>query len=108
MALALETGVLHDVDAIAQRLDRLVAEPLVIVPAKAALVERQRAGEIHRELAVDDVLRPPLVERVRGQRDAVAMQADLDALDLVRHPIVLSARSDQLMDTSVALPAGGV
>ena len=78
-AADLEPVVLHHVEFVRQRIDRGIAELVVIVPAEAALVERDSAGEEHRELAADDGGRMPLGGGVAGQRDAVAMQADLDA-----------------------------
>jgi hypothetical protein len=38
-----EAVVLHHVELVGERVDRLVAEPVVIVPAEMALVERDRA-----------------------------------------------------------------
>src|SRR5436305_15303481 len=81
-AADLEAIVLHDVETVGQRVDRGVAEPVIIVPAEAALVQRYRAGEEHRELAADHRPRMAFGGGVAGQRDAVAMQPDLDAPDL--------------------------
>jgi len=53
-AADLETVVLHHVELVGERIDGGVAEPVVIVPAKTALIKRQRAGEEHRELPADD------------------------------------------------------
>ena len=53
-AADLKAVVLHHVELVGQCIDRGIAEPLVIVPAEAALIQRQRAGEEHRELAADD------------------------------------------------------
>src|ERR1700739_5073834 len=75
----LETIVLHDVELVGQRVDRDVAEPLVIIPAETALIERDGAGKEHRELSADDGGRMPFGRGVAGERGGVAMQADLDA-----------------------------
>ena len=107
-AADLEAIVLHHVELVGERIDRGVAEPVVIVPAEAALVERHRAGEEHRELAADDRGRMPLGGGVAGQRDAVAMQADLDALDLVRRQIVLAAHRDQRIERGVGIAAARI
>src|SRR3954466_9266578 len=107
-AADLETAVLHHVELVGERVDGGVAEPAVIVPAKAALIERQRAGEEHRELPADDRGRMPLGGGVAGQRDAVTMQADLDALDLVRRQIVLPAHRDQRIQRRMGIAAARI
>ena len=107
-AADLEAIVLHHVELVGQRIDGGVAEPLVIVPAEAALVQRQRAGEEHRELAADDRGRMALGGGVAGQRDAVAVQADLDALDLVRRQIVLAAHRDQRIERGMGVAAARI
>src|SRR6201981_4070374 len=84
LAADLEPVVLHDVELVGERVDRGITKPVVIVPAEAALVERNRAGEEHRELAADDRTRMPLGRGIAGNRNAVAVQPDLDTLDLVR------------------------
>jgi len=81
-AADLETIVLDHVEPIRQRMDVGVAEPRVVVPAEAALVERDRGENIENW--------PPTMEvgcrfvgRVGRQRDAVAVQASFDAPDLM-------------------------
>src|SRR5258708_26323148 len=83
-ATDLETIVLHHVESIREGIHGGVAEPCVVVPAEAALVERYGSGEKHRELSADDAARMPLGVGVAGQRDAVRVQAELDALGLSR------------------------
>src|SRR6266404_8894567 len=79
-AADLKAIVLHHVEFVGEGVDCGIAQPLVIVPAEAALIERDGAGEEHRELSADDRGRMPLGGGVAGQRDAIAMQADLDPL----------------------------
>src|ERR1019366_5926639 len=67
-AADLEAIVLHDVELVRQRIDRGLAKPLVIVPAETALIERDGAGEEHRELSADDRGRVPLGGGVAGER----------------------------------------
>ena len=50
----------------------------------------------------------PLGGGVAGQRDAVAMQADLDALDLVRRQIVLSPHRDQCIQRRMGIAAARI
>src|SRR6266851_2258523 len=83
-AANLKAIVLHHVEFVGECVDRGVTKPSIIVPAEAPLIERDSAGEEHRELSADDRGRMPLGGGVAGQRDAVAMQADLHAFDLVR------------------------
>ena len=45
---------------------------------------------------------------IARQRDAVAMQADLDALDLVRRQIVLPAHRDQRIERGVGVAAARI
>src|SRR4029077_13068098 len=104
-AADLETIVLHHVELVGERIDRGIAEPRVIVPAEAALVERHRSGEEHGKLPADDRGRVPLGGGVAGQRDAVAVQADLDPLDLVRRQIVLPAHRNQRIERGVGIAA---
>src|SRR5205807_6675789 len=93
------------VELVGESIDRLVAEPDVIVPAKSALVERDRAGEEHRKLPADDRSWMALGGGIAGQRDAVAMQADLDALDLGRGQIVLAPHGDQRIERGMGIAA---
>src|SRR5438105_13609726 len=83
-AADLETVVLHHVEAIRQRIHAGIAQPCIVVPAEPALVEGYGSGEKHRELSADDAGRMPLGGGIAGQGDAVAVQADLDAPDLIR------------------------
>src|SRR4029077_18569742 len=91
-----------------QRIDRSVAEPVVIVPAEAALVERNRSGEEHRELAADDRGRMPLGGGGAGERDAIAVQADLDPPDLVRCQVVLPTHRDQRIERGMGIAAARI
>src|SRR3979411_1720820 len=97
-AADLEAVVLHHVELVGEGIDRGVAEALIIVPAKTALVQPNGARKNHRELPADDRGRMPLGGGVAGQRDAVAVQADLDAPDLVRRQIVLPSHRDQRIE----------
>src|SRR5690349_20537616 len=87
-AAAFAAIVLLHVELDGQRMDGGSAEPPVSAPAETDLVERQRGGEEHRERPADDRGRMPLGGGVAGERNAVAVQADLDALDLLRRQIV--------------------
>src|SRR6266576_6077041 len=107
-AADLKPIVLHHVEFVGEGVDRGIAKPTVIVPAEAALVERDGTGEEHRELSADDGGRMPLGGGVAGQRDTVAMQADLDALDLVRRQIVLPAHRDQRIERGVGVAAARI
>src|SRR6185437_6449271 len=71
-----EPVVLHNVEFIGERIDRGIPKPLVVVPAEATLIERNRAGEEHRELSADDRARMPFGGGIARQRDAVAVQPD--------------------------------
>src|ERR1700676_1259609 len=103
-----ETIVLHHVELVRQCIAAGVAKPLVIVPAEAALIERDGAGEKHRELSADDGSRVPLGGGVAGEGDAVAMQPDLDTPDLVRRQIVLPAHRDQRIEGGVGVAAARI
>ena len=50
----------------------------------------------------------PLGGGVAGQRDAVAMQPDLDPPDLVRRQIVLAAHRDQRIEGGVGVAAARI
>ena len=50
----------------------------------------------------------PLGGGVAGQRDAVAVQADLDALDLVRRQIVLAPHRDQRIECGMGVAAARI
>ena len=73
-----------------------------------ALIERHGAGKEHRELAADDRGRMPLRRGIASERDAVAVQADLDAPDLVRRQIVLPAHRDQRIERRVGIAAARI
>src|SRR4051812_45408792 len=82
-AAGFEALVLHDIELVGQGVDGGVAEAVIVIPAEPALIERHCASEEHRELPSDNGGRMPLGGGVPGQRDAVAMQPDFDAPDLV-------------------------
>src|ERR1700716_19578 len=107
-AADLKTIVLHHVEAIRQRIHGGVAEPRIVVPAEAALVEGDGAGEEHRKLAADDRGRMPLGGGVAGQRDAVAVQAYFDAPDLVWRKIVFVAHRDQRIQRGMGVAAARI
>src|SRR6185312_3290943 len=79
-----------------------------IVPAEAALVERNRPGEEHRELSADDRGRMPLGGSVAGERDAIAVQADLDPPDLVRRQVVFPTHRDQRIERGMSIAAARI
>src|SRR3954466_3006026 len=87
-AADLELIVLHHVELVGERVDRGVAEPVVIIPPERALIECYGTGEEHRELSADNRGRVPLGCGVAGQRDAVAVQSDLVPPYLVLRQIV--------------------
>src|SRR4029077_6862734 len=65
-------------------------------------------GEEHRELPADDRSRVALGGGIAGQRDAVTMETDLDALDLVRRQIVLAAHRDQCIERRMGIAAARI
>ena len=89
-------------------IDGGIAEPIIVVPTEAALVERDRAGEEHRELPTDHRGRVTLGRSIARQRDAVTVQPDLDALDLIRHQVVLPAHRDQRVERGVGVAAARI
>ena len=107
-AAGLEAIVLHHVELVGERVDGGISEAVVVVPAERALVERERACEEHRELAADDRGRMTLGGGIAGERDAVAVQTDLDALDLVGREIVLPAHCDQCIEGCMGIAAATI
>src|SRR6202042_2086448 len=71
--------------------------------AEATLIEGDRTGEEHRELAADDRGRMPLGGGIACERDAIAVEPDLDALDLVRRQVVLASHRDQGIERGVGI-----
>ena len=53
-AAALEATVPHHTEALRPRVHLGVAEPLIVVPVEAALIECHSASEEHRELPADN------------------------------------------------------
>src|SRR6202012_3209273 len=49
LAANLQTIVLYPVELVGQGANGCIAKPVIIVPSEAALIERDRAGEKHRE-----------------------------------------------------------
>src|SRR5258708_12788207 len=107
-ATDLETIVLHHVESIREGIHGGVAEAWVVVPGEGGLVERYGWGEKHRELSADDAARMPLGGGVAGQRDAVAVQADLDAFDLIRREVVFAAHRDQRVQRGMGIAAARI
>src|ERR1700746_519375 len=107
-AADLEAVVLHHVEFVGESIDRSVAKALVIVPAEAALIERDRAGEEHRKLTADDRGRMAFGGGITGQGGAVPMQADLDPLDLVGGEIVLAPHRNDRVKGRMSVAAAGI